>query len=140
MTEAPQSLEEAKALYQQEKAKLRAAFGALAGSRWLLAILATFVLAFGSNLLFAPMRLPHVAGIEAATAFMPQVDFGLAGEQFEKAREAAENQGASARVEEVLAANAARAPAMNLAMFVLCLVLLAINLTIMTRRRWYTKG
>jgi len=29
---------------------------------------------------------------------------------------------------------------LNLAMFVLCLVLLLVNMTIMTQRRWYTKG
>jgi predicted nucleic acid-binding Zn ribbon protein len=138
--EAPQSLEEAKAIYEDEKAKLRSAFGAIIGSRWLLAILATFVIAFGSNLLFAPMRLPHVAGIEAATAFMPDVDLGLVGEQIGEAREAAENQGASGRVQEILAENAERAPVLNLVMFVLCLVLLSVNLAVMTQRRWYTKG
>jgi hypothetical protein len=140
MTELPQSLDEAKAMVRQERSKLRSAFGAIIGSRWLLAILATFVIAFGSHVVFAPARLPPVAGLKAATAFMPEVDWGLAGEQAQQAANSAIEQGAGEQVNEFISTNASRIPAANIAMFGLCFALLLVNMTVMTRRRWYTKG
>jgi uncharacterized membrane protein YhaH (DUF805 family) len=140
MPELPQSLDEAKTIVREERLKLRHAFSAIIGSRWLLAILATFVIAFGTHIAFAPTRLPPVAGLAAATSFMPAVDFGLVGEQAQQAAQSAIDQGADEEARALIAENAARIPAANVIMFALCLVLLLVNMAVMTSRRWYTKG
>ena len=106
-----------------------------------MAILATFARAFGTHLAFAPERLPTVSGLSLAQVGLPSsVDFGAVGEQAKQAAEAAERQGAQERAQAALAANAERIPLINAISFGLALALLLINITIMTRRRPYTRG
>lgn len=134
---APQNLDEAKAIARAEKAKLTNALSAIAGSRWLLAILATFTLAFGHHSLYAPERLPRVDGLSfQQMGLPPSVDFGYAAE----IHEAALRQGARERVREAVAGNPELNPVFNLVGFGTCLLLLAGNLWIMTRRRRFTRG
>lgn len=141
MVRQPQSLEEAKEIVREERIKFTTAVSAIAGSRWLMALLATFVIAFGSHLAYAPDRLPPVAGISAANFGLPtDLDFGFVGEQAREAAAAAERQGGRTRAEEVIAANAERAPQINAIGFGAALVLLLINMTIMTKRRRFSRG
>ena len=48
--QTPRNLDEAKALVKGERTKLTTAFSTAIGSRWLLAIVATFALAFASQM------------------------------------------------------------------------------------------
>jgi hypothetical protein len=54
MMRQPQSLAEAKEIFREEKSKVTSSLSAIAGSRWLMAILATLVIAFGTHLAYAP--------------------------------------------------------------------------------------
>jgi hypothetical protein len=141
MVRQPKSLEEAKQIIKEERSKVRASISAIAGSRWLLAILATFALAFGTHLLYAPARLPPVQGLSFAQIGLPTgVDFGVVGEQAKQAAEAAESQDVRGHVEDAIAANPDRVPLINAIGFGVAMVLLAINMAIMTKRRRYTAG
>jgi hypothetical protein len=137
----PKSLDEAKAMVVEEKAKLTTAISTIIGSRWLLAILATFVIAFAIHLAYAPDRLPHVSGLSLSQAGLPSdLDFGVVGEQAAQARDAALRQGAPDKVQAFLSSHAAQIPLFNAIGLGACLVLLLINMTVMTKRRRYTKG
>lgn len=139
--QAPKSLAEAKTLVRQERMKVTNSLSAIAGSRWLLAILATLVLAFGTHLAYAPSRLPSVGGLSLASSGLPpSVDFGFAGEQAQAAREAAIREGAPERVQAAVSANAERIPLFNAIGFGLTLALLLGNMWIMTKRRRFTRG
>lgn len=139
--QTPKNLDEAKAIFRAERTKVTTSISAIAGSRWLLAILATIVLAFGTHLIYAPSRLPPVGGVSiAAVGLPPSVDFGFAGEQAQAARDAAAREGAAERAQEFLAASAERAPLFNAIGFGVALVLLIVNMTIMTKRRRFTRG
>jgi hypothetical protein len=141
MVRQPKNLAEAKQIFREEKTKVTSSISAIAGSRWLLAILATFALAFGTHLAYAPNRLPPVSGLSIAQIGFPtDVDFGFVGEQAKEAAAAARDQNARGRVQEALAANPERIPLINAIGFGLALVLLAINMTIMTKRRRVTPG
>ena len=107
MVRQPKDLAEAKQIFAEEKNKVTGSISAVAGSRWLLAILATLVIAFGTHLAFAPTRLPSVGGVSLAAVGLPStVDFGFAGDQAKQAAEAAANSEAKTRAEEFVAANA----------------------------------
>lgn len=137
----PKDLAEAKQIFQEEKSKVTGSLSAIAGSRWLMAILATLVIAFGTHLAFAPARLPAVGGVSlAAVGLPPTVDFGFAGDQAKQAAEAAANSEARTRVEEFIAANQERIPIFNAVAFGLALLLLLGNMWIMTKRRPYSRG
>jgi len=137
----PQSLAEAKQIFQEEKSKVTGSVAAIAGSRWLMAILATLVIAFGTHLAFAPSRLPAVGGVSlAAVGLPPTVDFGFAGDQAKQAAEAAANSEARTRAQEFIAANQDKIPIFNAVMFGLALLLLLGNMWIMTKRRPYSRG
>jgi len=137
----PQSLAEAKQIFQEEKSKVTGSVAAIAGSRWLMAILATLVIAFGTHLAFAPSRLPAVGGVSlAAVGLPPTVDFGFAGDQAKQAAEAAANSEARTRAQEFIAANQDKIPIFNAVMFALALLLLLGNMWIMTKRRPYSRG
>lgn len=137
----PKDLAEAKQIFQEEKSKVTGSLAAIAGSRWLMAILATLVIAFGTHLAFAPARLPAVGGVSlAAVGLPPTVDFGFAGDQAKQAAEAAANSDARTRAEEFVAANAERIPIFNAVAFGLALLLLLGNMWIMTKRRPYSRG
>lgn len=141
MVRQPKDLAEAKAIFWEEKAKVTGSISAVAGSRWLMAILATLVIAFGTHLAFAPARLPAVGGVSlAAVGLPPSVDFGFAGDQAKQAAEAAANSQARTRAEEFVAANAERIPIFNAVAFGLSLLLLLGNMFIMTKRRPYSRG
>src|SRR5690606_1691329 len=101
MVRQPKSLAEAKQIFQEERTKVRSSLSAIAGSRWLTAILAALAIAFGAHLVYAPARLPPLGGFSlAAVGLPPSVDFGFAGEQAQQAAEAARNQDVRGRVEE----------------------------------------
>ncbi|MFN3462960.1 MAG: hypothetical protein ACK4X1_02695 [Terricaulis sp.] len=137
----PKTLAEAKEIFREEKAKVTGSLSAIAGSRWLMAILATLVIAFGTHLLYAPARLPAVGGVSlAAVGLPPTVDFGFAGDQAKQAAEAARNSEARTRAQEFVAANQERIPIFNAVMFGLSLLLLLGNMWIMTKRRPYSRG
>jgi hypothetical protein len=138
--QTPKTLNEAKAAFQAEKNKISSALSALIGSRWLLAIVATFALAFATHLAYAPERLPPVGGLSFAQVGLPPVDFGAAGEQAARAREAAQRQGAPGKVQDFIDDNRASVPLMNAIGLGLALLILGVNLTVMTKRRRVTKG
>lgn len=139
--QTPKNLDEAKAIFRAERTKVTTSISAVAGSRWLMAILATLALAFGTHLIYAPSRLPPVGGVSvAAVGLPPSVDFGFAGEQAKAAQEAALRERAAERAQELVAANAERAPLLNAIGFGAALVLLLVNMTIMTKRRRFTRG
>lgn len=141
MVRQPQSLAEAKQIFREEKNKIATSLSAIAGSRWLMAVLATLVIAFGAHLAYAPTRLPTVGGFNlVAIGLPPSVDFGFAGEQAQAAREAAEREDAASRAGEFIAEHAGAIPIANMIGFGLALVLLGGNLWIMTKRRPYSRG
>lgn len=137
----PKDLAEAKRIFQEEKTKVTGSLSAIAGSRWLMAILATLVIAFGTHLAFAPARLPAVGGVSlAAVGLPPSVDFGFAGDQAKQAADAAANSEARTRAREFVVANQDKIPIFNGVMFGIALLLLFGNLWLMTKRRPYTRG
>lgn len=141
MVRQPKDLAEAKQIFREEKAKVTGSLSAIAGSRWLLAILATFVLAFGAHLIYAPTRLPTVGGLSLAqTGLPPNIDFGAVGEQAREAAAAAQREGARERAQEFIAENQARAPLFNAIGFGLALALLLGNMYVMTKRRRVSRG
>lgn len=141
MVRQPKDLAEAKAIIKEERAKVRSSIGAIAGSRWLMAIAATFAIAFGTHLGFAPDRLPTISGLSLTQVGLPEgVDFGVVGEQAKQAADAAQRQGAQEEAQRFLSENTERIPLYNATGFALALVLLAINMTIMTKRRRVTRG
>jgi hypothetical protein len=141
MVRQPKDLAEAKQIFAEEKNKVTASLSAIAGSRWLMAILATLVIAFGAHLAYAPARLPPVGGLSvAASGLPPSVDFGFAGDQAKQAAEAAANSEARTRAQDFVAANAERIPIFNAIGFGLALVLLLGNMWIMIKRRPYSRG
>lgn len=141
MVRQPKDLAEAKQIVVEEKNKIVSSLGAIAGSRWLLAILAALALAFGTHLAYAPARLPPVGGLSlAATGLPPNVDFGFAGEQAKQAAEAARNSEARTRAQDFVAANEDKIPIFNAIGFGLALVLLIANMWIMTKRRRFSRG
>src|SRR5262249_493998 len=112
----PHSLNEAKAVYHQEKVKVTSSLSAIAGSRWLIAILAFFVLAVGLHSIYARDRLPPVGGLSLAQVGLPTgIDFGVVGEETRQVQEAARRQNVSAHVRSILDQNAAWIPYINYA-------------------------
>src|SRR5262245_54453663 len=141
MVRQPKSLAEAKEIFREEQRKVFTSLSALAGSRWLMAILAALVITFGCHLLYAPNRLPGVEWLQWQNIGLPpSVDFGFAGEQFEQAREAAQRNDVAGHVQAALAAHPERYALINIIVFAMAAILLAINMWIMTSRRRYTRG
>lgn len=145
MARTPKTLDEAKQIFREEKRKIASSLSAIAGSRWLMAILATFALAFGSHLVFAQQRLPTVQGLSLAQAGLPPgIDFGMAGEQLEEARASARREDVpgqiQARIAEEQADNPSFIPTLNWIGFALTFVLLLGNMALMTARRRVTRG
>jgi hypothetical protein len=137
----PKSLDDAKQMFREERAKIASSLGAIAGSRWLTAILATLALAFGTHVIYAPDRLPPLEWLQWRNVGLPpSVDFGFAGEQWEQAREAAKTSDAAARTQEALAQAHDYYALINGAVFAASLLLLLGNLWLMTKRRRYTRG
>jgi hypothetical protein len=137
----PHSLKEAKAIVHDEKVKVTSSISAIAGSRWLMAILATFALAFGIHAAYAPARLPAIGGLSLAQVGLPSgVDFGVVGEQAKQAQEAAARQNVGGHVASLIDQHSAFIPYINYVGFGLAVVLLLVNITIMTKRRRFTRG
>jgi len=134
-------LAEAKARVIAEKNKVAGSLSALAGSRWLMAILATLAIAFAVNLIYSPANLPMIGGVSLATVGLPpNLDFGVVGEQASQARDAAQRQGAGDVVASFLADHADLIPILNAVGLGLSLALLAGNMWIMTLRRPFSRG
>jgi hypothetical protein len=141
MVRQPTNLAEAKEIFREERTKVTTSISAIAGSRWLMAILATLVIAFGTHLAYAPARLPTVGGVSLAAIGLPStVDFGFAGDQAKQAAEAAANSEARTRAQEFVAANEDKIPIFNAVAFGVALLLLIGNMWIMTKRRPYSRG
>jgi len=140
MVRQPQNLAEAKQIFREEKQKFTTAVTAVAGSRWLMAVLAAFVLGFGTHVIFAPARLPAIERLNVAQLGLPPLDFGVVGEQAGQAIEAAERQDAGGRVQEFVTANPERVPLINKIGFGAALVLLLGNMWLMTKRRRFSRG
>lgn len=137
----PKSLDDAKQMFREERAKVAASLGLIAGSRWLLAIAAALALTFGSHLVYAPNRLPAMEWLDWQNVGLPpSVDFGLAGEQWDEMRAAAERHDVAARARETLTAHQDRNVVINALAFLAALLLLLGNLWLMTKRRSYTRG
>lgn len=141
MVRRPQSIDEAKQIYSEEKGKVLRSLDALIGSRVLMAVLATFVLAFAVNLWMSPNQMPNVGGLSLATyGLPPNVDFGFLGEQYDTAKQAAYEQGLDGEVRSFLDGNRGLVPIINGILFGASVVLLLWNMGVMTRRRRFTKG
>lgn len=140
MVRQPQSIDEAKQIYREEKGKVLRSLDALIGSRVLMAVLATFVLAFAVNLWMSPNQMPNVGGLSLATYGLPPMDFGVLGEQFDTAKQAAYEQGLDGEVRGFLDKNRGLVPILNGILFGASVVLLLWNMSVMTRRRRFTKG
>ena len=137
----PHSLNEAKAIYHEEKVKVTSSLSAIAGSRWLMAILAAFTLAFGLHAIYAPARLPPIGGLSLSQVGLPSgIDFGVVGEQARQAQQAAQRQDVRGHVTQIIDQHAAWIPYINYAGFALALVLLLGNMWLMTKRRRFTRG
>ena len=110
----PRNLAEAKQIYREEKKKVTTSLDAIIGSRVLMAVLATFVIAFAVNLATSPDQLPNVGGLSLARLGLPQdVDFGVVGEQAAQAQQAALAQGAPGQVEALLSEHRDWVPIIN---------------------------
>jgi len=137
----PTSLDDAKAMVREEKAKVSTAVSNFAGSRWATAILATLVIAFGVNLIYSPTQLPTFGDWSVARVGLPEGrDFGLLGEQAVQAREAAEREQIAERGRTWAEANSDKVPAINAVGVGGALLLLLGNMWIMTKRRRFTRG
>lgn len=139
--QTPHSLNEAKARIHEEKVKVTSSLSAIAGSRWLMAILTALALAFGLHALYAPARLPSIGGLSLAQVGLPpNIDFGVVGEQAKQAQEAADRQDVGGHVTGLINQYAPLIPSINYAGFALTLALLFGNMWIMTKRRRFTRG
>ena len=139
--QAPRSIDDAKAMLAAEEAKLSTSFNQIVGSRWLMAILATCSLAFGLHALYAPTWLPSFSGLSLASFGLPDgVDLGIAGREAREALQAADRQDVAGHVKALLDPYAWVTPAINIAAFGVSFALLLVNMTIMTKRRRFTRG
>ncbi len=136
----PGNLDDASANYHRQKTKLTSALSALAGSRWLTALLASLAMSLGVTLAYAPGRLPNLSGLSLTTFGLPPLDFGVVGDKVKEAAEAAQRQGAGEAAAGFLTTHADWIPWINWVGFGACLALLLGNLWVMTKRRGYTRG
>jgi hypothetical protein len=137
----PKSISDARQIFHEEKNKVLTSISVLAGSRWLMAILAALTLTFGSHLIYAPDRLPGIEWLHWQNIGLPpSVDFGFAGEQWREAQAAAQRNDVAGRVQEALAQHQDRYVWINAIAFTAAFALLAVNMWIMTKRRRYTRG
>ncbi len=137
----PHSLNEAKAIYHEEKVKVTSSLSAIAGSRWLMAILAAFTLAFGLHAIYAPARLPPIGGLSLSQVGLPSgIDFGVVGEQARQAQQAAQREDVRGHVTQIIDQHATWIPYINYVGFALALILLLGNMWLMTKRRRFTRG
>jgi hypothetical protein len=137
----PSAIQEAKARVRAEANKVTSSISAVLGSRVLMAVLATFTIAFAANVIYSPSQLPSVGGLSLAQIGLPAgIDFGVVGEQAAQARDAAQREGVSGYINSFLTENAAQIPLMNMIGLALSFALLLVNMTIMTQRRRISRG
>lgn len=137
----PHNLNEAREVFHQEKVKVTSSLSAIAGSRWLMAVLAALALAFGLHAVYAPARLPTIGGLSLSQVGLPSgIDFGVVGEEARQAHDAALRQHVGAHVTGLIDQHASYIPYLNDAGFALAFALLLVNMTIMTKRRRFTRG
>lgn len=130
----PQSLEDAKAIVREEKAKLSTAVKAVLGAPALTAVLAALLIAFGVNLLYSPSQLPLLGDWTLASVGLPNLDFGVAGEQATQIRDAAANQDLTGRALSWADQNPDKTPLINAIGAGAALVLLLANMWLTARR------
>jgi hypothetical protein len=130
----PQSLEDAKAIVREEKAKLSTAVKAVLGAPALTAVLAALLIAFGVNLLYSPSQLPLLGDWTLASVGLPNLDFGVAGEQAAQIRDAAANQDLTGRTLSWADQNPDKTPLINAIGAGAALVLLLANMWLTARR------
>jgi|GEM_PF-3589548 len=139
--QTPQSLDDAMAMLKAEQAKLSTGYHTLIGSRWLMAILATCCMAFGLHAVYAPTRLPRLTGVSLTAWGLPNgADLNDLSAVGQKLHEGAANPLVQPTLAHGISLLDQYAPAFNIAGFGLCLGLLLLNMTIMTKRRSFTRG
>lgn len=122
------SIQEAKTRVIAEKNKFVSATQAMIGSRVLLAALTMLVLGFGVHALYAPDRLPPIAGLDIAKSLAPTIDAGVIGQKLQEAQDAAVRQGGLDRLNDFITAHQAQIPLYNLIGFAVSALLLLGNL------------
>lgn len=122
------SIQEAKTQVIAEKNKFTSAVRTVIGSRVLLAVLTMLMLGFGAHALYAPDRLPPIAGLDMAKSFAPTIDAGVIGQKLQEAQDAAVRQGGLDRLNDFVTAHQAQIPLYNLIGFALSALLLVGNL------------
>ena len=122
------SIEEAKTRLIAEKNKFVTATQAVIGSRVLLAALTMLMLGFGVHALYAPDRLPPIAGLDMAKTFAPAIDAGVIGQKLQEAQDAAVRQGGLDRLNDFINTHQAQIPLYNLIGFMVSALLLIGNL------------
>ena len=130
----PKSLDDAKAIYREEKSKLTTAIGSLVGSRPVLAVMALLMITFGVQALMSPSQLPPVTGMGLAQLGLPPLDFGVVGQGASEAVASAERAGGRDFFLEWIAANPGAVPYINIGITALAAVLLALNIFAAARR------
>jgi hypothetical protein len=132
----PQSVDDAKAIYREEKNKLVGAAKAFAGSRVLIAVFALFAIAFGTQLLTGRDALPEFGDLSITSVGLPQnLDFGAAGQAAHEAIEGAKRQGAREEAQGLLSDYPALVPVLNGAGFAGSLALLVLAMGIQAEKR-----
>lgn len=132
------AIDEAKAKYRIEKAKLLGAFNAIIGARATLAVLTLFMIGFGSQLLYSPTSLPPVGGLSWAQAGLPtSLDFGEAGRLAGEAKAAAQRENAPGQFETLLNENRHAVPFLNGVGLGVCFLLLIWNMYVNAKNRRY---
>jgi hypothetical protein len=136
--QTPQSLAEAKAMLKTEEDKALGTLDVIIGSRWLMAILATCVLAFGLHAVYAPTWLPSFTGLSLANFGLPShLELGPGTHEVAAAWQ---RQNGNQHIQALASEHADLFPYINIAGFAVCFILLLVNLTIMTKRRRFTRG
>ena len=130
----PQSLDDAKAIVREEKAKFSTAIAALFGSRPVLAVLTLVMIVFGVQALLAPTELPPLGSVNIAQLGLPPLDFGAIGQGAREAASAAQSAGARDVLAEQLAAHPSAPPYINATVALGAALLLAINILAAARR------
>ncbi|MBC7769909.1 MAG: hypothetical protein H7124_14090 [Phycisphaerales bacterium] len=130
----PQSIDDAKAMIREEKAKLSSALAAVAGAPVVTALLAALLIAFGVNLLYSPTQLPLFGDWTLASVGLPSLDLGVAGEQAAQIRDAAARHDVTGRALSWADQNADKTPLINAIASGAALLLLLGNMWLTARR------
>lgn len=130
----PQSLDDAKAMVRAEKAKVSTALKKIFGAPVVTALLAALLVTFGANLLYSPTQLPLLGDWSLASVGLPNLDFGVVGEQATQIGQAATNQDLSGRALSWADQNPDKVPLINITVTIAALLLLFGNMWLTARR------